>query len=49
MTRTAADPDVQIRTCTSLDDPALAAVHWDALVAQGTDVVFLTRAWQLLL
>jgi len=48
MTQTAADPGVRIRTCTSLDDPALAAAQWDGLVAQGTDVVFLTRAWQLL-
>lgn len=48
MTPTAADPGLQIRSCTSLDDPALAAAEWDGLVAQGTDVVFLTRAWQLL-
>jgi CelD/BcsL family acetyltransferase involved in cellulose biosynthesis len=27
-------------------DPALQADRWDALVARGTDVVFLTYAWQ---
>jgi CelD/BcsL family acetyltransferase involved in cellulose biosynthesis len=46
MTRTAAEEDLRLRICTSLDDPALAAVQWDGLVAEGTDVVFLTRAWQ---
>ncbi len=48
MTRTAARADVRIRTCTSFDDPALGADRWDGLLAEGTDVVFLTHAWQRL-
>ncbi|HYM54057.1 MAG TPA: GNAT family N-acetyltransferase [Solirubrobacteraceae bacterium] len=48
MTRTTVGADLRIGTSTSFEDPAVGAERWDRLLAGGTDVVFLTRAWQRL-
>jgi len=48
MRGTPAAADLQIRTLTSFDDPALGAERWDRLLAGETESVFLTHAWQRL-
>jgi CelD/BcsL family acetyltransferase involved in cellulose biosynthesis len=48
MTRATTAADLRIRTLRSFDDPGLSPARWDRLLATGTDVVFLTHAWQRL-
>ncbi len=48
MTRAVAGAGLEIRMLSGFDDPAAPAPRWDRLVAEGTDAVFMTHAWQRL-
>lgn len=48
MSRAPAAADVRVRTAGGFDEPTLRAGGWDRLLELGTDVVFLTHAWQQL-